>query len=412
MDKLKLDGEMRKEEEEAIKQVKGEALTEKEDPGEFVILIRLEAKINLNALADTGSDINVMPYRVYEMLGREEVTKVNWGITMDTPILVGRGFLYTCGSILNTIERITSTFDGVCHQTFRAAKTSLNTKESNSDDEEETARSDGSIQKNLCLEDGSQFSGITSPTITAYEAVADDELLTQKAIKFRLYGKAHSMSIVDFAKCLGLYTNAENQEDGFKTYFIGGLRNDDDFSYDKIQKNDLWLLSIFKANHQNGYANVTWLIAKWMKKKGIGIQRESLICYGQFVTRIAKRLSVLSNAMLNGLNVPTYCRLLDANTLRELICSNGRLIPEETTPSILRVTTPRAIYPTTYDVYDTIGQLEICIGDLERMMRRQSYHLNMYASVLEHIGAQQGITLRDPYNPPSYSKEQQQDEQE
>ncbi|GKD04488.1 hypothetical protein Tco_1179462 [Tanacetum coccineum] len=57
-------------------------------------------------------------------------------IDRDAPILVGRGFLYTCGSILNTIDRITSTFDGVFHQTFCTAKTSLNIKESDSDDEE------------------------------------------------------------------------------------------------------------------------------------------------------------------------------------------------------------------------------------------------------------------------------------
>nr|GFA89224.1 hypothetical protein [Tanacetum cinerariifolium] len=73
IDKMKLDGEMKKEEEEAIIKVKGKALIEKEDPRAFVIPIRLEAKINLNALANTGFDINVMPYHVYKELGREEV---------------------------------------------------------------------------------------------------------------------------------------------------------------------------------------------------------------------------------------------------------------------------------------------------------------------------------------------------
>ncbi|GJS56423.1 zf-CCHC domain-containing protein [Tanacetum coccineum] len=82
IDKMKLDGGMKKEEEEAITKIKGEALIEKEDPGAFVIPIRLEAKINLNALADSGSDINVMPYRVYKELGKEEVTDVKRGITM------------------------------------------------------------------------------------------------------------------------------------------------------------------------------------------------------------------------------------------------------------------------------------------------------------------------------------------
>ncbi|GJZ26318.1 hypothetical protein Tco_0570571 [Tanacetum coccineum] len=64
------------------------------------------------------------------------------------------------------------------------------------------------------------------------EAVADDELMTKKAIKFRLCGKAYAMSILDFSKRLGLYTGAEIQEYGFETYFIRGLRNDDDFSAD------------------------------------------------------------------------------------------------------------------------------------------------------------------------------------
>ncbi|GKF36906.1 hypothetical protein Tco_0113664 [Tanacetum coccineum] len=82
IDKMKLDGEMNKEEEEAITRIKGEALIKKEDPRAFVIPIRMEGKINLNALADTGSDINVMPYRVYKELGREQVTDVKRGITM------------------------------------------------------------------------------------------------------------------------------------------------------------------------------------------------------------------------------------------------------------------------------------------------------------------------------------------
>ncbi|GKC02731.1 hypothetical protein Tco_0994341 [Tanacetum coccineum] len=81
LDKMKLDG-MNKEEEEAIIRIKGEALIKKYDPGAFVILIRLEGKINLNALVDTGSDINVIPYRIYRELGREEVHNVKKGISM------------------------------------------------------------------------------------------------------------------------------------------------------------------------------------------------------------------------------------------------------------------------------------------------------------------------------------------
>ncbi|GKE38111.1 hypothetical protein Tco_1461516 [Tanacetum coccineum] len=174
-DKVELDGMVMKEEEEAIKKVKGEALKEKDDPGAFIFPIRLEGRVDENALADIRLDINTMPYRIYEQLGREEIKKVDRGITMinhtqaevmgilsnvlcqvgvttviakfmfldipidrDAPIVVGRGFLSTIGGIVNTPERLFSTFDGFCHQTFRVARSNvLRTAESDSDNEEE-----------------------------------------------------------------------------------------------------------------------------------------------------------------------------------------------------------------------------------------------------------------------------------
>nr|GEV29267.1 hypothetical protein [Tanacetum cinerariifolium] len=81
-DKVGLYGKIVKDEEEAIKKIKGEALKEKDDPREFIFPIRLEGKVNKNALADNGSDINTMPYRIYETLRREEMKKVDRGITM------------------------------------------------------------------------------------------------------------------------------------------------------------------------------------------------------------------------------------------------------------------------------------------------------------------------------------------
>ncbi|GJR35865.1 hypothetical protein Tco_1211549 [Tanacetum coccineum] len=92
-----------------------------------------------------------MTYRIYEQLGREEMKKV--GVTLiakflildipidhDAPIVVGWGFLRTIGGIVNTSERLFSTFDGFCHQTFRQARSDvmINAK-SDSDDVEEFA---------------------------------------------------------------------------------------------------------------------------------------------------------------------------------------------------------------------------------------------------------------------------------
>ncbi|GJU72611.1 hypothetical protein Tco_1264016 [Tanacetum coccineum] len=218
------------------------------------------------------------------------------------------------------------------------------------------------------------------------EVVPDDVLMTKKVIKFRLGGRAHSLTVLKFARHLGLYNHEEILDDGFETYFLGGLRNDNHFNANQYWlsisseeelllsrissktirnlKNNLWLLSMFEAKHQDGYANVAWLIAKWLKRNGVGTQKESMICCGQFVTKIAKRLGVLTDEVLNGLSAPTYYRSLDAITLKELIYSNGRLIPEDPSPSVPRFAMSRAPRPTINDLYDRMGRLEIRQGRL------------------------------------------------
>ncbi|GJY06764.1 hypothetical protein Tco_0373818 [Tanacetum coccineum] len=187
---------------------------------------------------------------------------------------------------------------------------------------------------------------------------------------------------------LRLYHAQELEEEGFDTYFQGGLRSDENFNareywerisidrdlhlfrssitsvrfpilrvlhkmityglchrttgYEKIQRNDLWLLSMFEDRHQNGYANVAWVIAKWMKRKGAGSQKDSQICCGQFISKIAKKSRVLTEETIRSLSTLVYCRDLDRTTLRELITSEDRLIPEIQVDDIPRVAAQRA----------------------------------------------------------------------
>ncbi|GKE98845.1 hypothetical protein Tco_0022196, partial [Tanacetum coccineum] len=137
------------------------------------------------------------------------------------------------------------------------------------------------------------------------EVCVDDELQSKKIIKFRLGGHARSLTLLEFARRLGLYQAVKLEEDGFNVYFEGSLRNNDNFNahdywlsisrednlglsrshtstirnpilrvihkmityglcqrttgYDKVQKNDLWLLSMFDARHQNRYFDTTTL---------------------------------------------------------------------------------------------------------------------------------------------------------
>ncbi|GJY61980.1 reverse transcriptase domain-containing protein [Tanacetum coccineum] len=174
-DKVRLDGKIKPEEERALVKVKGQMLKEKKDLGAFLFLIRLEGLINENALADTGSDTNTMPYIIYEQLGRDDIMQEERNITMinytqakvtgrlvnvlcqvgfitlsarflileipidrDAPIVVGRGFLDTTGVNINISNMILTTFDGLTCQTYRAARSEkIRIAESDSDDKED-----------------------------------------------------------------------------------------------------------------------------------------------------------------------------------------------------------------------------------------------------------------------------------
>ncbi|GJR82727.1 putative reverse transcriptase domain-containing protein [Tanacetum coccineum] len=158
--------------EEMIREYK--LIKEKEDLDVVVLPIRLEGRVDTYALADTGSNINIIPYRIFEEIGREHVKPIIHNVSMlnhseaepmgmlkdvlcqvsvttviakflildmsvDQTILIiaGRSFLHTCGGIINTLKGTTSTFDSVCHQKFYVVEMQNNGEESDNDDEEE-----------------------------------------------------------------------------------------------------------------------------------------------------------------------------------------------------------------------------------------------------------------------------------
>ncbi|GJV72561.1 hypothetical protein Tco_1492556, partial [Tanacetum coccineum] len=193
--------------------------------------------------------------------------------------------------------------------------------------------------------------GSDEEIVTLFDKVcADDELQTKKIIMFRLGGRAHNLTLLEFARRLGLYQAdywlSISREDnlGLSRSHTSTIRNpilrvihkmityglcQRTTGYDKIQKNDLWLLCMFDARHQNGYTNVAWVIAKWMKRKGVGTHKESQICCGQFISKLARKCRVLTEDVVRSLSAPIYCRDLDTITLRDLIDYEGKLIPED-----------------------------------------------------------------------------------
>ncbi|GJW39090.1 hypothetical protein Tco_0064935 [Tanacetum coccineum] len=179
--------------------------------------------------------------------------------------------------------------------------------------------------------------------------------------------------------------------------------------YEKIQRNDLWLLSMFEDRHQNGYANVAWVIAKWMKRKGAGSQKDSQICCGQFISKIARKSRVLTEEIIRSLSTPVYCRDLDRTTLRELIDSEDRLIPDipvDDVPRVAAQRAPRVQRASMQDLYERMGSMEIRQEAIERMEYRQAYHWDRYQGVFEHMAGVYNVPLQGAYNPPGYAQPQ------
>ncbi|GJY66485.1 hypothetical protein Tco_0468723 [Tanacetum coccineum] len=177
------------------------------------------------------------------------------------------------------------------------------------------------------------------------EFCIDDELQTKKIIKFRLGGRAYSLTLLEFARRLGLYQAVELEEEGFNVYFEGGR---------------LGMISLgdCKMNEEE---------RSWNSKR-------SQICYGQFISKIARKCRVLTENVVRSLSALIYCRDLDTITLRDSIDYEGKLIPEDPQPGVPKVGIPRPPRASMQDLYDRMSRMEIRQEAIERIEYRQSYH--------------------------------------
>nr|GEW11280.1 hypothetical protein [Tanacetum cinerariifolium] len=157
--------------------------------------------------------------------------------------------------------------------------------------------------------------------------------------------------------CHKFYSTYEFNEEGFDVHFQGGLLSDEHFN-----AHEYWLSInldenlILSRSHASTIRNpvlrvlhkmITYGLCQrttgWIKRKGVGTQRESLICCRQFTIKLARKARVLSYEVLRSLSALIYCRDLDTTTtLRELIDSKGRLILEAPELDVPRVAIPRA----------------------------------------------------------------------
>nr|GEX15897.1 hypothetical protein [Tanacetum cinerariifolium] len=94
----------------------------------------------------------------------------------------------------------------------------------------------------------------------------------------------------------------------------------------------------------------------------------------EFISKIARKSRALTKDVLRSLSAPVYCRDLDMTTLRELINSKSRLIPEDPQLGVPKVGIPRPPRASMHDLYDRMGRMKIHQEAIERMKYRQSYH--------------------------------------
>ncbi|GJY61982.1 hypothetical protein Tco_0462639 [Tanacetum coccineum] len=244
------------------------------------------------------------------------------------------------------------------------------------------------------------------------EVCADDELQSKKIISFRLGGRAHSLTLLEFARRLGLYHADELEEEGFDTYFQGGLRSDEKFNareyWERISTNKDLHLS------RSSITFVRFLILRVLHKMinyGLcqrtdryeKIQRNDLwelevnqICCGQFISKIARKSRVLIEEIVRTLSTPVYCRDLDMTTLRELIDSEDRLIPDIPVDDVPRVPSqraPRVQRASMHDLYERMGSMEIRQETIKRMEYRQAYHWDRYQGIFEHMAGVYNVPL-------------------
>ncbi|GJV41167.1 hypothetical protein Tco_1419607, partial [Tanacetum coccineum] len=161
---MELDGKTVKEDEEAVKRIKEEALKDKDDPGAFIFPIILEGKVNENALADTRRSIYGLKPALY----------------------------LNCTNPKDRSSAIQTTLGTHDKEAGLSRPKRPRQHETVEEDMLNQMGCDGEIDDMLRIRVRKAESD--EEIFTSFDEVcADDELQTKKIIKFRLGGHAHSM---------------------------------------------------------------------------------------------------------------------------------------------------------------------------------------------------------------------------
>ncbi|GJV34205.1 hypothetical protein Tco_1394605 [Tanacetum coccineum] len=219
-----------KEDEEAVKRIKGEALKEKDDPGreDMKKIDRGITMINHTQAEAMGKLSNVLcQVGVTTMITKFLILDIP--IDRDAPIVVAARF-----DVLRTAE---SDSDDEEEYVIKRNKFGapiygpLQEHTTEKPDHHDLNAQDNIKQwknyyfhkftMNFCYgKDVTEMQSLEIDDMLRIkfdEVCASDELQTKKIIKFRLGGRAHSLTLLEFARRLGLYQATELEEDEFNT---------------------------------------------------------------------------------------------------------------------------------------------------------------------------------------------------
>nr|GEW49352.1 retrovirus-related Pol polyprotein from transposon TNT 1-94 [Tanacetum cinerariifolium] len=297
-DKLELNRMIEKEDEEAIKKVKGKALKEKPILKHSYFLSNWK-----------------------ETLGREEIKKVDKGITKisHTQTEAMRMLTNVLCQVVNTPERLFSTFDGFCHKTFCAARSNvIRTAESDSDDEEEYL-----IKRNKF---GAPIYGPKPASYLNCNDPAKRSLALQAVIN--LFWKISVLKKAEVCRTSkkSLRPKRSTQYKTAEEVLLPQVHHEFLLSEGCNGEAKSRLHEV--GSNEEIFTSVAWIGAFNINE--------------QFMQSFATSF-IRSMNLMKSLSAPIYCIDLDATTLRELIDSEGSLIPDDPQPGVHRVGIPRPL---------------------------------------------------------------------
>ncbi|GJT24358.1 hypothetical protein Tco_0894295 [Tanacetum coccineum] len=341
-DKVRLDGMIKPEEEKSMAKMKGKMLKGKKDPGAFTIEQRGRddimkedrniTMINYTEAEVTGRLVNVLCQVRFTTLSAKFLI-LEIPVDRDAPIVVGSGFLDTIGGNIDIPNRISNSDD----EEHVIKRNDMGTTNSQSrpirTKQYHPAEKHDLTSGTYDHEVGSSRAKRSRNVETVKEALLPD--VHHEFLEWRGCSREEKQNEIDQMLKISLKEAQSDEEIFFSVAWVRAF-NIREPIYPELAMSFMLSMEFDGSfslcaddEHQNWVCKGAWVNCKWtMKRKGAGSQKDSQICCGQFISKIARKSKVLIEETIRSLSTLVYYKDLERTTLRELIDSEDRLIPD------------------------------------------------------------------------------------